>query len=85
MEEGDHVIVSFSSLNDVFYSAYSAIDSEEGPHYYAEKRLAISNRIVNISFVILSSGRFVLEFSCTDTHDQECVVGYELNVECCLS
>ena len=85
VEEGAHVIVSFSSLNKVSYSAYSTVASGNGFHYYVKKRLAIADRTVNISFVILFSGSFVFEFSCPDTHDQECIVGYELNVEYYLS
>lgn len=83
VEEGDHIMISFSSLeSDVFYSAYSVTESGNDPHYYCQKRLAASKTtIVNVSFVILSSGRFILEFSCVDPQAQGCVVGYEANIE----
>ena len=71
-----------AKVSDVFYSAYSVTESGNDPHYYCQKRLAASKTtIVNVSFVILSSGRFILEFSCVDPQAQGCVVGYEANIE----
>ncbi|KAK8826508.1 hypothetical protein WA538_005971, partial [Blastocystis sp. DL] len=78
VNEGDHVVISFSSLeSDVFYTAFSK--NRDCVHYYCQKRLAASNTtIVNVSFIIVTSGPLVLEFSSVDPLAQHCIIGYEI-------
>ena len=84
-------MITFSILGgDIIYNAFSIIDNIQVwlkysiliSHDYCNKRIAESKQgLINVSFVIVTSGEFIMQFSSLDPQNNSCVIGYEVSID----